>query len=79
MVLVSRLLSGTFDARSCHSDCVWGLYWSAFWITVAGCVAGVLWLLRQDDTKPLFTLISVGAMVLLLVVFVTTMGIGTFA
>ncbi len=80
VALVSHLLGGTFEMRTCQSDCVWILYWVVFFITLAGCVAGGWWLLGQrkgrgKGVSPV-AVISVVAMVLLLIVFLTTMAIG---
>ena len=77
VALVSQLLGGTFETRACQSDCVWTLYWVVFSVTVAGCAAGGWWLFSKDKSP--VAVISVAAMALLLVVFLTTMAIGTFA
>ena len=79
VALVSQLLGGTFEqGRACQSDCVWALYWSAFVITVAGCATGAWQFLKSNDAKPPLMFISVGAMFLLLAIFITTMVIGEF-
>ena len=79
MILVSQLLGGTFEqGRSCKSDCVWALYWVAFVITVTGCAAGVWQFLKNNGAKLPLVFVSVGAMFVLLMIFLTTMFIGEF-
>ncbi len=78
VVLVSQLLGGTFEGRSCQSGCVWTLYWIVFALTAAGCATGVWWALTKDGAKPLPALIAIGAMIALLGIFLTTMAIGVF-
>ena len=77
-ILVSQLLGGTFDTRTCHTDCVQALYWSAFVVTFSGCIAGGWYWLKKDDTERLFAKAGVVALLALLVIFLTTMAIGTF-
>ncbi len=78
VILVSQLLGGTFEARSCQSGCVWVLFWAAFVITAAGCGAGAWWLLKKENARAPLVFTSVGALFFLLVVFITTMAIGHF-
>ena len=76
IVLVAQLLSGTFDARACQSDCVFALYWTAFGITVAGLAfAAATWRRRLAS---IWAGASFAALSLLLVTFLATMAIGTF-
>ena len=76
VVLVMQLLSGTFDARACRSDCVFALYWAAFGVTVAGLAFGaVTWREARGCGR---ARAAFAALALLFVVFVVTMAVGTF-
>ena len=77
-LLVVQLLGGTFDTRSCQSDCVSLLYWSVFAVTVIGCVVGGWRFIQKGSQSPPSELISVGALFVLLIIFATVMAIGTF-
>ena len=78
VALVMQLLGGTFDTRNCQSDCVWAIYWVVFVVTVVGCAFGSWRVLKADGDKSVPTIISVGALFLLLAIFLTTMAIGIF-
>lgn len=83
VALTSYLLSGTFETRTCQSDCVWILYWVVFSVTVAGCLVGGWWLFDQSIGRgrgaPPLAVVSFIAMAFLLIIFLTTMAIGIFA
>ena len=76
VMLVAQLLSGTFDTRTCQTDCVFALYWAAFGITVAGLAFGAVAWRRCLDS--LWAGAAFAALSLLLVIFLATMAIGTF-
>ena len=77
-LLVSQLLGGTFEVRSCQSGCVWVIYWITFAVNFAGCVVGAWRLTRRGAETPWFAFVSVASMFVLLGIFTTTMLIGEF-
>ncbi len=76
IALVYHLLSGTFESgRSCQTDCVKTIYWSAFIAALAGIAAGFA---TRKSGGSLSFAIKMGALFLLLAMFAVTMFIGTF-
>lgn len=76
VILVTQLLSGDFDTRTCTTECVQMLYWSAFAATALALIGGGV-LLSQGQTDWCIK-ISIAASAVLMIVFLTTMAIGTF-
>lgn len=76
VVLVAQLLSGTFDGRVCRSGCVFALYWAAFGVTAAGLAFGAaVW---REIGGGAAARAAMGALALLLVVFLVMMAVGVF-
>jgi len=76
VVLVAQLLSGTFDGRVCRSGCVFALYWAAFGVTAAGLAFGAaVW---REIGSGAAARAAMGALALLLAVFLVTMAVGVF-
>ena len=76
MVLVTQLLGGTFDMRSCTTGCMQVLYWTAFAVAIAG--LGISGWLIKGGARDLVLIVSAAALLLLVLKFLTLMFIGTF-
>ena len=74
--LVTQLLSGTFDERTCQTTCVSILFWMSFAIAVVGLIfsVGGISIGKSNWIKTISLLALVG----LCGIYVTTMLIGTF-
>ena len=76
IILTYHLLSGTFESgRTCQTDCVKTLYWTAFIITVAGLAVAFA---ARKTAGFWGAIIGTGLLILLLAIFVTVMFVGTF-
>ena len=72
--LVTRLLSGTFDGRTCQTTCVSVLFWTSFAIALLGLAFSVVNILLGK--RDLIQILSSLALLGLSVIYVTTMLIG---
>ena len=76
VVLVMQLLSGNFEARTCQTDCVQNIYWVSFSLCVLGLIVGLVFIKKPKPSSVMFANIALSV---LLLMYLTTMGIGTFA
>ncbi len=74
--LVTQLLSGTFDTRTCQTTCVNVLFWMSFAIAVIGLVFSIGGISIGQSSR--IKTISILALLGLCGIYATTMFIGTF-
>lgn len=74
VVLVMQLLSGNFDERTCQTVCVQSIYWTSLGLCVFGLIVG--WGLIKKP-RPCSVIFANTTLLLLLAIYLVTMGIGT--
>ncbi len=75
VVLVMQLLSGNFDTRTCQTDCVQNIFWLSLGVCVLGLIVGWGFVKKPKPGSVMFANIALS---LLLLIYLTTIGIGTF-
>ena len=75
IILAMNLMGGTFDTRSCTTECTLAIYGAALVIAIVGLIIG---LSRLRQTRDAMTITSTLSLVGLLGVFITVMFVGTF-
>lgn len=73
--LVMQLLSGTFEVRSCQTTCVQSIYAASLAFCILGLIAGWGFIKKP---RPGSIIIGNIMLLILLVMYLVTMGIGTF-
>ena len=76
VVLVMQLLSGTFEVRTCQTACVQNIYWASLGLCILGLIVGWGFIKKP---RPCSIILANTALLVLLVIYLVTMGIGTFA
>ena len=76
VVLVMQLLSGNFETRTCQTECVQNIYWTSLGLCALGLVVGWGFIKKPKPSSVMFANIALS---LLLLIYLTVMGIGTFA
>ena len=76
VVLVMQLLSGNFETRACQTECVQNIYWTSLGLCVIGLIVGWGFIKKPKPSSIVFSNIALSV---LLLIYLTTMGIGTFA
>ena len=76
VILVSQLLSGNFETRTCQTSCVQSIYWASFGFVVLGLVLTAFNYQLALQTKS--GIVTTVALFLLLFIYLITMGVGTF-
>ena len=75
VVLVMQLLSGTFEVRTCQTACVQNIYWASLGLCILGLIVGWGFIKKP---RPCSIVFANMALLLLLAIYLATMGIGTF-
>ena len=76
VALVMQMLSGNFETRTCQTECVQNIYWVSLSLCVLGLIVGLGFIKKP---KPALIMLSNISLSVLLLIYLTTMGIGTFA
>lgn len=77
VILVSQLLSGTFETRICQTTCMQIIYWTSFGFVVLGLF--FTFLNYQQVLKTKTTIVATVTLLALFFIYLLTMAIGTFA
>ena len=75
IVLVTQMLSGTFETRTCHTACVQSIYWTSLVFCIFGLIIG-FGVIKKP--RPCSIILANLALATLLGIYLVTMGIGTF-
>ena len=76
VILVMQLLSGNFETRTCQTTCVQSIYWASLGLCALGLIFGWVFIKKP---RPCSVMFANTALLLLIAMYLVTMGIGTFA